>query len=233
MAFDDLREKLLVGGIAPRHVRRYLAELNEHLDDLIREQHGCGYDGEDARLRARARLGSDEELASAMLEQKQFRSIAARAPWAVFGLLPPIAAMAAFFALMAILAFVAHTAGLIAPHQGINAPHWFRQMVQTAFLLGNFTLAPLLASAFTVIAIRQRLWLVWPLLAVLLIALLDLHLQADFPALGVRGGSLGLGAVKWVSHFDSLVQRLPMAMTQLLLTLLPALLLYRKHRATD
>jgi len=232
LAFDKLGETLLKGGVAPRHVRRYLAELREHLNDLTAQQREKGYDAEDAMIRARAKLGSDTELADAMLEQKQFRSLVAWAPWAVFGLLPPIAAMAAFFGLMAILVLVAHAAGLFA-HQSIDAPHWFRQMVQTAFLLGNFTLAPTLALAFTMIATRQRLLPVWPLLSVLLIAMLDLHLQADFPGLGVRGGSLGLGAFQWVSHLDSLVQRLPMAMTQLLLTLLPIILLYRKHRATD
>ena len=94
MRFDDLRETLLVGGIAPRHVRRYLRELSEHLDDLTAQQRVAGYDGEDAAIRARARLGGDEELAAAMLAQKQFRSWAARAPWAVFLFLPPVAAMA-------------------------------------------------------------------------------------------------------------------------------------------
>jgi hypothetical protein len=230
LVFDELRAKLLVGGVAPRHVRRYLAELSEHLDDLTAQQCEAGYDAEDATIRARARLGSDTELAGAMLEQKQFRSLAARAPWAVFGLLPPIAAMAAFFALMGMLALVAHACGMIVNHS-ISAPRWFRLLTQTMSLIGNFTLAPLLALAFTVSATRQRLQLGWPLLAVLLIALLDIHLQADFPAPGVRGGSIGLGAAKWVSHFDSVVQRLPLALTQLLLTLLPTLLLYRKHRA--
>lgn len=231
MRFKALRESLLKGGVAPRHVRRYLAELSEHLDDLTAQQREAGYDAEDAAFRARARLGSDAELAGAMLEQKQFRSLAARAPWAVFGLLPPIAAMAAFFALMGMLALVAHACGMIA-HHSINAPPWFRLLVQTVFLFGNFALAPVLALSFTVSATRQRLWPGWPLLAVLLIALLDMHLQADFPAAGVRGGSLGLGAIQWVSHFDSLVQRWPMALSQLVLTLLPTLLLYRKHCAS-
>jgi hypothetical protein len=230
MRFDALRESLLKGGIAPRHVRRYMAELSEHLDDLIAQQRKAGFDAEDAAIRARAKLGSDTELAYAMLEQKQFRSLAARAPWAVFGLLPPIAAMAAFFALMVPLVLIAHAYGMVT-HHGISAPHWFRLLVETVFLFGNFTLAPLLTLAFTMSATRQRLWPGWPLLAVLLIALLDMHLQADFPAPGVRGGSLGLGAATWASHFDSLVQRWPLALTQLLLTLLPALLLYRKHRA--
>ena len=131
MRFEALREVLLKGGIAPRHVRRYLAELSEHLDDLTAQQREAGYDAQDAAIRARARLGSDTELAHAMLEQKQFRSLAARIPWAVFGLLPPIAAVATFFALMGILALVAHACGMIVNHS-IDAPPWFRQLVQAA-----------------------------------------------------------------------------------------------------
>ena len=83
MQFDALRETLLKGGFAPRHVRRYVRELDEHLDDLTAQQRQAGYDAEDAAIRARARLGNNTELACAMLEQKRFRSLAARAPWAV------------------------------------------------------------------------------------------------------------------------------------------------------
>ena len=39
MRFEALREVLLKGGVAPRHVRRYVRELDEHLDDLTAQQH--------------------------------------------------------------------------------------------------------------------------------------------------------------------------------------------------
>jgi hypothetical protein len=230
MRFDILGEDLLKGGVAPRHVRRYLAELSEHLDDLTAQQREAGYDAEDAAIRARAKLGSNTELAGAMLGQKQFRSLAARAPWAAFGLLPPLAAMAAFFALMGTLALVANACGMIA-HHSINAPPWFRLLVEAAVIFGNFALAPLLAMIFVSSATRQRLWPGWPLLAILLIALLDIRLQADFPTPGARGGSFTIGAGLWMSHFDSLVRDWRLTLTQLLLTPLPAVLLYRKHRA--
>jgi len=230
MRFKALRESLLKGGVAPRHVRRYLAELSEHLDDLTAQQREAGYDAEDAAIRAHARLGSDAELARAMLEQKQFRSLAARAPWAVFGLLPPVAAMAVFFALMGSIALVANLCGMIV-HHSIDAPPWFRLLMQAAILFGNFALAPLLATIFVLGAMRQRLGLGWPVLASLLIASLDLQLQVNFPAPGERGGSFLLGAALWMDHFDSLVQHWPLTVTQLVLTLLPAALLYRKHRA--
>jgi hypothetical protein len=54
--------------------------LRDHLQDLITQQQAGGFSPQEAFLRARALLGSDAELAAAMLEQKQFRSLLARAP---------------------------------------------------------------------------------------------------------------------------------------------------------
>lgn len=54
MRFDRLRESLLKAGVAPRHVRRYLRELDQHFEDLAEQQRQSGYDEEDAASRARA-----------------------------------------------------------------------------------------------------------------------------------------------------------------------------------
>jgi len=40
--FDELRERLLRGGVAPRHVRRYLRELGDHLSDLKVDESSAG-----------------------------------------------------------------------------------------------------------------------------------------------------------------------------------------------
>ena len=55
--FDPLRERLLRAGIAPRHVRRYLRELTEHLADLTAEQRAVGYDEADAAMLASLSAG--------------------------------------------------------------------------------------------------------------------------------------------------------------------------------
>jgi hypothetical protein len=230
MRFEALCEVLLKGGVAPRHVRRYIAELSEHLDDLTAQQREAGFDAGDAAIRARARLGSDAELAEAMLHQKQFRSITARAPWAVFGLMPPLASIAAAFALVVPLALTASALGMVSPG-GINTPSWFQGLAFAITNLGNLAVAPLLAAGFVVVAMRQRILPAWPLLAIFLIALLDLRFRADFPVPGHHGGTLSIDAALWAGHFDSLVRQWPLTLTQLLLTLSPAILLYRKHRA--
>lgn len=86
--FLELRERLLRAGVAPRHVRRYLNELADHLADLEAEEERAGRSPEDAESAALLRLGQMDDLARAMIEKRQFQSWCARAPWAIFGFAP-------------------------------------------------------------------------------------------------------------------------------------------------
>ena len=86
--FDRLSERLLTAGIAPRHVRRYARELRDHFDDLVRAEKADGAARELAETSALSRLGSDDDLAEAMLSRPELRSFMSRYPWAVFGLGP-------------------------------------------------------------------------------------------------------------------------------------------------
>ncbi len=228
MRFERLREILLRGGIAPRHVRRYLAELSEHLDDLTAKQRALGYEGEDANLRARALLGEDRELAAAMLEQKSLRSIPARAPWLIFGLLPPVAGIAASFVLIAPLALIARIFHMTTPGS-IHAPGWFQTLAFTVTAIGNWALEPALAAGFVFLATRQRISYLWPMLTIVLIALLDLQFRAQFAPVGQHGGSLSIGATLWLFHARSWLESWPLSVARLLLTLLPAFWLFRKR----
>ena len=228
MRFEALREILLKGGIAPRHVRRYLAELTEHLDDLTEKQRALGYDGEDAEMRARALLGEDRELAAAMLEQKSFRSITARAPWLVFGLLPPVAGIAASFILIAPLALIARIFHMTTPGS-IHAPGWFQTLAFTVTAIGNWALEPTLAVGFVFLAARQRISYLWPVLTIILVALLDLQFRAQFAPAGQYGGSLSIGATTWIWHWQSWLETWPSSVARLSLILLPAFWLFRKR----
>src|ERR1700749_3396894 len=93
--FYELRERLLRAGMAPRHVGRYLSELNDHLADLIAEEQQAGRSKTDAESAALARLGSADDLARAMTTQPRFQSWSARAPWAIFAVAPLIVLCAA------------------------------------------------------------------------------------------------------------------------------------------
>ena len=77
---SGLRSNLLRYGVAPRHVRRTITELEDHFDDLV-EQGLC--DGEDrlqARSNAQAALGSLDDIAEAVRAQPELRSWAFRHP---------------------------------------------------------------------------------------------------------------------------------------------------------
>src|SRR6202030_3488731 len=101
--FGELRERLLRAGVAPRHVRRYLNELSDHLADLRAEEERAGHTRADAESAALIRLGGMDSLARAMIDQRQFQSWSARAPWAIFGLGPLCILAAAWFVALFIL----------------------------------------------------------------------------------------------------------------------------------
>ena len=96
-SFHELRERLLRAGVAPRHVRRYLAELSDHLADLTAEEERTGRGRADAEAAALARLGGVDNLAKAMTERRQLRSWCARAPWAMFSVAPLLFLAGAYF----------------------------------------------------------------------------------------------------------------------------------------
>ena len=170
MPFDAVSEALLKGGIAPRHVRRYVRELEDHLEDLMAQQCAAGYDGEDAARHARARLGGDIELAAAMLEQPGMRSWPARLPWLVFLLLPPILTIAIGLLVYAVFYFIGDGAAKI--NAVVPVPQdWLIGVSVTAMTAINVLAVPFMAVLLAVLAGRQRLKSLWPLLGIALLLL--------------------------------------------------------------
>lgn len=174
MPFRELRERLLRAGVAPRHVRRYLAELSDHLADLTAEEERSGLSRADAKSAALARLGDTDRLAAAMLDKPQLRSWTARAPWAAFGL-APLCLLAAAYCLACAWLWIGWHAFLP------NADSPFGAAVQGPidglqnlyFQAGKFLYitAPLLAGwAIALVAARQRLRAAWPLVSWTLVA---------------------------------------------------------------
>ena len=226
MRFDALAENLLRAGIAPRHVRRYVRELADHLDDLTAQQRAAGYHGEDAALRARARLGDDSELAQAMLDQPGMRSWPARLPWLVFLLLPPVLTAAIGLALYAAVFLIGYGAARITavmplPESGLVA---FSTAAMTAV---NVLAAPAMAALLVLLARRQRLKRVWPLWGIALLLLLTPMFTSRFGPHHFLG--LGYGLViplRWVT----VVRNWPLLLSHVL-ALLPALWLIRRSSA--
>jgi hypothetical protein len=227
MPFETLAENLLKGGIAPRHVRRYVRELDDHLDDLTAQQRAAGYDGEDAASRARARLGDDDGLAQAMLEQPGMRSWPARLPWLVFLLLPPVLTPFIGLTLYVVFYFIGYGAASIGaflplPESGLVG-------FSAAAMAAVQALAePATAVLLVVLARRQRLKRLWPLLGIALLLLLT-------PLFTVRFGhhhNLQVGYGMVIPLYWSEVTRFWPVMLSHVLVLLPALWLIAQRRGT-
>jgi hypothetical protein len=167
---DELRERLLRAGIAPRHVRRYLSELSDHFADLTAAEKSRGRSGADAESAALARLGSVDHLVKAMTDQPALQSWSCRAPWATLGFAPVVGLAAAWFASFLILwtgwkMFLPGAKDPFQPIYGIAIPY---------FGAGRwlYFLAPFLAGwTITFIAARQRLTTLWPAVGLILVAL--------------------------------------------------------------
>jgi hypothetical protein len=194
MPFDALAEHLLRAGIAPRHVRRYRRELEDHLADLTGAQREAGHDADAAAVRARALLGEDDELAKAMLARPELKGWATRAPWAVFGLLPPLIMMAAFFAFALPLVLVASLHGWMDHHE-MAAPEWFRIWAGGTGGLANLLLGPGLAVLLLIAAERQRMNWKWPVLGIVVVAVAGFHMTAHFPPPEEHGGKIAIGVL--------------------------------------
>ncbi len=190
-SFRNVREPLLRKGISPRHVNRYITELGEHLSDLIARERAAGKREDEAAARARALLGSDEQLVQAMIDRSPPRSLAARAPWAVFGLFP-IAALIVLVVLLNTLAM-----GFLSPYRVLSGdiPGGIHAAGVALSVFGSYVVSAALAAICIIIALRQRMasrW-IWAGLALIATASgpLGVHIQFLAPEAGMPGGIRG------------------------------------------
>jgi hypothetical protein len=224
-SFRDLREQLLLAGVAPRHVRRYLAELYDHWGDLTAEEQCAGHSLEEAQTAALARLGTIDDLAVAMTAQPKFRSWAARAPWAVFSFVP-----LSFLAGAWAVAFFILWSGWQIFLPGADTPfgagplHGFENLYfQTGKAIYFF--APLILGwGIGLVAARQRLKAAWPTVGLLLIAAMGgtVHVQASRTAVSAGFGHISLDFTLGTS-IHGLPNGLFHALAILSITLLPYL----------
>lgn len=196
--FEELRERLLLSGVAAPHVRRYLAELGDHLADLRTEEECAGRSRADAEAAAFERLGGVEELARAMIERRQFQSWCVRAPWAMFGLGPPVLLAAAWFSALFLLWF-----GWQHFLPGADTPFGRHPGSRSMFGLANLFFqadmalyygAPILVGwGVGLIAARQQLKAAWPVVGLILNALMGGMAQVHA---GLTAVPSGLGHIR-------------------------------------
>jgi hypothetical protein len=187
----ELREQLLRAGVAPRHVRRYLAELADHLADLRAEEEHAGRSRADAESAALARLGSMDDLAKTMIEQRHFQSWCARASWAMFSLAPALV-LAAAWAVALFILWSGWNIFLPGADTPFGAGHYrLFDLPNIYFQFGKaiYFFSPILVGwGIGVVAARQRLKAVWPTVGLVLIALIGGASQVQAGRAPVPGG---------------------------------------------
>ncbi len=227
--FHEIRERLLRAGVAPRHVRRYVAELADHLADLKAEEERAGRSRTDAESAALARLGGTDDLAKAMIEQRQFQSWSARAPWAMFGLAPLILLAVAYFIACIYLwsLWQIFLPGADTPfgHGNPGPIYGFQNICMQAGKFYYFGAPILVGWAISIIAARQRVKAVWPIAGAALIALMGSAAQIHASRTAVPDGlghiriDFALGA-----SLQDIYGHLVYALVILTLTVLPYLI---------
>lgn len=168
LPLESVREQLLRAGVAPRHADRYVVELREHLADLTARERQAGLDPTAAAERARALLGSEAQLVQAMID-KAPRSLAVRAPWAVFTLLPVVALV------LAIAAIDISMYRLLTPvNSGVTGvPHSYDGIIAAVSFAASYLLGPALAAGCILLTLRQRLVSGWVWIGLGLIAVVS------------------------------------------------------------
>jgi hypothetical protein len=214
--FHELREQLLCAGVAPRHVRRYLRELTDHLADLRAEEVRSGCNNADAESAALSRLGSMNDLAKAMIEQRHFQSWCARAPWAMFGLAPALILAVAWAVALFIL-----WSGWQIFLPGATTPLGTRVygFANLYFQFGKaiYFFAPILVGwGIVLIAARQRLKALWPVVGLVVVALVGGIAQVHANRTSVPHG---LGHVSMSFALAPIVQGNPDALLHALILL--------------
>lgn len=76
----QMKNTLLQGGVAYKHVRRFIAELKDHSLDLEHEATINGSDARAAKGEASSRIGDPELLVQEMLQRPELKSYVARYP---------------------------------------------------------------------------------------------------------------------------------------------------------
>ncbi len=179
---NSLGERLLRSGIAPRHVRRYLRELRDHYDDAVQGELQKGANRAAAEEVAANRLGEPERLLQSALARPELQSTVARYPRLVFGAGPTLLWVAFFITALLMFAEVATSL------ERMRAMH-----VMMIFFARVFPVA--LALGLFVIAYRQRLPFLWPIVGASIVAILAGTLDIGYwPAQTVAESGVGISS---------------------------------------
>jgi hypothetical protein len=177
--FAGLSRRLLRAGVAPRHVKRLIAELEAHFADIVSELRSTGRSQAESESQAAVRLGSEDVLVANIIARPELQSWARQWPWLAFVLVPllalPLQFVLSMLAAIGVLNFSTRVLGLTALHPG--AVPWVVGALQTY----GVWIAPILAAgAACFVAARRGAPELWPVVGSALIALAGASTNASF-----------------------------------------------------
>ena len=169
--FSYLAEKLLRGGIAPRQVKRTVAELQDHYIDLYEEAIGHGISEEKAKQEAHSALGNEQDLIKEMLSQKKLLSWASRYPWAIYGFGP------IFFAVIIASAPIGILESLLILSEDMTIylmPDWMQNsliqhLTNSTFFVSSYIIPIIILGYMCFQVSKRRDSLVWPIIGATLL----------------------------------------------------------------
>ncbi len=157
-----LRNTLLQGGVAYKHVRRFIAELKDHYEDLENEALKNGSSKQDARDLADSRLGEPEQLVKEMLERPELKSLGYRYPKASLVIGPVFAVVLfsivlVFLVVGVIFGFNLAFKGTEMSEQIVALPGWIIMILSSIRLFWMYILPLLIVTLFVNYAEKNRL----------------------------------------------------------------------------
>lgn len=194
--FASLSRRLLRAGVAPRHVKRLIAEIETHFVDLVAELRSAGLSPAESEAQAAVRLGTEDVLAANIIARPELQSWARQWPWLAFVLLPllavPVQFVLSMLAAIGVFTFSTRVLGLTVLHPG--AVPWVVEGLQAY----GVWIAPMLAAGGACfLAARRRVPILCPIVGSTLIALVGASTNAGFewsPVVprGVMSAGIGL-----------------------------------------
>ncbi len=194
--FSLLAEKLLRSGVAPKHVRRLVEELECHLAALEQEEINAGKPIGLARTSARERLGSDEMLIRSASATPELLSWGARQPFLTCALGPLLALVITGVAFLLLAAAFIGGTQLVSWNSSPSGgpPALIRGAFAVLLALVTYGAPIVCCAVLAWYAATRRASLAWAWLGITVTALLGAswNLDLHWPQ-GIVRGSIGAG----------------------------------------
>ncbi len=168
-------------GVAHRHVRRYIAELRDHAEDIAHAEITRGASQEEAHAAAIARLGTLDDLAHGMTARDELQALSGRFPRFCGGVMPVLVWIGSLIALGLFFGGVVNIlrASGLAPNGGSPSLAMLQAPADALLALITRALPVVLGGAALIGALRQRMVILWPVIGAAALAGIAAAVQAS------------------------------------------------------